>query len=279
VVKNAHAQSLKMKIFNILEAKLRQILDFCYARWPQAVPDRDRLQHCKIISHRGDYDNHDIFENTIAAFDRAEGQGVWGIEFDLRWTKDLNPVVSHDADLGRVFGLNHCIRQMTRTELKSSCPLVPSLAEMIQRYGQKIHLMIEIKAEHYPDPRAQNRILKNLLSPLEPEADYHLLTLAPDMFDLIECVPRSALLPVARLNFRRLSQLAIEQNYSGIAGHYFLLTGSRLKKHKVFNQKSATGYINSKNCLFRELNRSVEWIFSDNAVELQNVVNQLLQKE
>jgi glycerophosphoryl diester phosphodiesterase len=39
----------------------------------------------------------------------------------------------------------------------------------------------------------------------------------------------------------------------------------------------ATGYVNSKNCLFRELNRGVEWIFSDNAVELQKVVNQLLQ--
>jgi hypothetical protein len=37
--------------------------------------------------------------------------------------------------------------------------------------------------------------------------------------------------------------------------------------------------VNSKNCLFRELNRNVEWIFSDNAVELQKVVNQLLENE
>ena len=266
-----------MKIYHALEASLRQILDYCYARWPQAAPGRDRLQDCKIIAHRGDYDNHIIFENTIAAFDRAENQGVWGIEFDLRWTKDLNPVVIHDADLRRVFGLNHRIRQMTLTELKSCCPLVPSLAEMIQRYGKKIHLMIEIKAEHYPDPRAQNRILADLLSPLVPKADYHLLTLKPDMFDLIECVPRSALLPVAYLNFFQLSKLAIEQDYSGIAGHYFLLTRSRLKKHKTFNQKLATGYVNSKNCLFRELNRGVEWIFSDNAVELQKIVNHLLK--
>jgi glycerophosphoryl diester phosphodiesterase len=268
---------IRMKIFNILEAPLRQIVDYCYARWPQAVPDRDRLQHCKIISHRGDCDNQIIFENTIAAFDRAEDQGVWGIEFDLRWTRDLNPVVIHDADLVRVFGFNHRIRQMTLAELKSCCPLVPSLGEMIHRYGKKIHLMIEIKAEHYPEPGAQNRILEDLLSPLVPEADYHLLTLNPDMFGLIECAPRSALLPVAHLNFFQLSKLAIEKGYSGIAGHYLLLTRSRLKMHRAFNQKLATGYVNSKNCLFRELNRGVEWIFSDNAVELQKVVNQLLQ--
>jgi glycerophosphoryl diester phosphodiesterase len=266
-----------MKIFNILETQLRQIIDYSYAHWPQAVPERDRLQRCKIISHRGDYDNHNIFENTIAAFDRAESQGVWGIEFDLRWTKDLNPVANHDAGLDRVFGLDHCIRQVTLTELKSCCPLVPSIAEMIQKYGKKVHLMIEIKAEHYPDPGVQNRILEDLLSPLVPEADYHLLTLVPHMFDLIECVPRSALLPVAHLNFLQLSKLAIEQNYGGFAGHYLLLTRSRLKKHKAFNQKLATGYVNSKNCLFRELNRGVEWIFSDNSVELQKVVNQLLR--
>jgi glycerophosphoryl diester phosphodiesterase len=287
-----------MKIIHTLEVQIRQILDRFYARWPQAVPDKDRLQHCKIISHRGEYDNRNIFENTMNAFDRAKEQGVWGIEFDLRWTKDLNPVAIHDADLRRVFGLDFSIRQLTLAELKSRCPLVPSLAEMIQRYGKEIHLMIEIKAEHYPDPVGQNRILSEHLFSLEPEKDYHLLTMRPEMFSKIECVPRSALLPVARFNFSRLSKMAIAQNYSGLAGHYVLLTGSRLKKHKELKQKLATGYVNSKNCLFRELNRNVEWttgyvnsknclfrelnrnvewMFSDNAVELQKVVNRLLQ--
>ena len=268
-----------MKIIHTLEVQIRQILDRFYARWPQAVPDKDRLQHCKIISHRGDYDNRNVFENTMNAFDRAKEQGVWGIEFDLRWTKDLNPVAIHDADLRRVFGLDFSIRQLTLAELKSRCPLVPSLAEMIQRYGKEIHLMIEIKAEHYPDPVGQNRILSEHLFSLEPEKDYHLLTMRPEMFSKIECVPRSALLPVARFNFSRLSKMAIAQNYSGLAGHYVLLTRSRLKKHKELKQKLATGYVNSKNCLFRELNRNVEWMFSDNAVELQKIVNQLLQDE
>ena len=112
-----------MKITHPLEARILQILDRFYARWPQAVPGRDRLRRCKIISHRGDYDNRDIFENTIAAFDRAKRQGVWGIEFDLRWTRDLNPVVIHDGDLHRVFGLDFSIGQVTLKELKSRCCL------------------------------------------------------------------------------------------------------------------------------------------------------------
>ena len=268
-----------MKILHTLQVQTRLILDRLYARWPQPIPARDRLLNCKIISHRGDYDNRNIFENTLAAFDRAKQQGIWGIEFDIRWTKDMIPVVSHDADLLRVFGLDWPIQQVTLTELKSRCPQVPSLAEIIQKYGKKIHLMIEIKAEHYPDPAGQNRKLGELLSPLTPGKDYHLLGMKPEMFDIIECVPRSAMLPVAHFNFSRFSRMAIAQNYSGFAGHYVLLTRSRLKKHKKVKQKLATGYVNSKNCLFRELNREVEWLFSDNAAELQNIVNRLLEDE
>ena len=93
----------------------------------------------------------------------------------------------------------------------------------------------------------------------------------------MEFVPKSAFLPVARFNFPQLSKLARGQNYSGLAGHYLLLTKSRVKKHSEVEQKLATGYVNSKNCLFREINRNVEWVFSDNAVELQKLVNRLLQ--
>jgi len=41
-------------------------------------------------------------------------------------------------------------------------------------------------------------------------------------------------------------------------------------------QSIGTGYICSKNCLIRELNRGVKWIFSNNAVELQGILNSLL---
>jgi glycerophosphoryl diester phosphodiesterase len=268
-----------MRILPAIEARLRQAVDYFYAHWPQPVPSMERLQRCRVVSHRGHHDNRGVFENTIAAFDQAQKEGVWGIEFDLRWTKDLHPVVIHDADLSRVFGSNLVVQQATLAELKSECPLVPSFAEMIQRYGKKMHLMIEIKTERYPDPDQQNRILKKLLSPLEPQRDYHLLTLRPEMFNWIGCVPRSAFVPIARFNFRQLSKLAIEQNYTGLAGHYLFLTASRLKKHGESQQKVGTGYINSKNCLFRELNRGVEWIFSENALELQKIVNQLLKSK
>ena len=266
-----------MRIFPTVEIYIRRTLDQFYARWPQSIPAKNLLEQCKLISHRGDYDNQHIFENTVAAFDRAAAGGVWGIELDLRWTKDLHPVVLHDTNLRRVFGSDYAIPEATLAELQSECPLVPTLAEIVSRYGKKMHLMIEIKSEVYPDPARQNRILTEVLAVLQPVEDYHFLTMTPQMFTIIDCVPRNAFLPVAHFNFFQLSKLAIEQNYSGIAGHYVLMTRSRLERHKAFMQNLATGYVNSKNCLFRELNRGVEWIFSDNAVELQKIVNQLLQ--
>ncbi len=266
-----------MKIFSTLSTTIRSALDGFYARWPQTMPTAERLRQCKIIAHRGDCDNQAVFENTVASFDRAAAAGVWGIEFDVRWTKDLHPVVSHDANLRRVFGIDLNIHQATLAQIKSACPLVPEMSELIPRYGKKMHLMIEIKAEVYPDPTYQNRILKELLAPLQPVEDFHFLTMAPKMFNLIDCVPREAFLPVAILNFFQLSKLAIAQNYSGVAGHYALLTRSRLKKHKTVMQHMGTGYVNSKNCLFRELNRGVEWVFSDNAVAIQKVVQRSLE--
>ena len=68
-----------MKFLKISETTIRKGLDHLYARWPQTMPTAERLRQCKIIAHRGDYDNQDVFENTVAAFDRAAAAGVWGL--------------------------------------------------------------------------------------------------------------------------------------------------------------------------------------------------------
>ena len=250
----------------MLENALLKWIDYFYRIWPQPFPGNERLSDCKIISHRGEYDNKNIFENTLSAFDTARDRGVWGIELDLRWTKDMHPVVLHDPDLQRVFGLSLEIDQVTLAELKARCPLIPSLKEVVQRYGRTLHLMLEIKAEHYPEPDHQNQVLKNIFATFRPQADFHILTLAPEMFQIINFVPKSSFIPIAQLNISQISKLALKENYRGVAGHYLLLTKALLGRHFKQQQKVGSGYIGSKNCLFRELNRGIEWIFSNNAV-------------
>ena len=72
----------------------------------EMVGERTRLMDCRIISHRGEHDNRNVFENTLKSFDKALESGIFGIEFDLRWTKDLKPVVFHDGNTKRLFKKN-----------------------------------------------------------------------------------------------------------------------------------------------------------------------------
>lgn len=270
---------MRMKIFSYLQDGLESLLDGFYAAWPRPSPGRERLKSCKIVSHRGEYDNRSVFENTLPAFEAARASGVWGIEFDIRWTKDLQPVVIHDADLKRVFGMDFSVAGIKLETLRSACPQVPSLAEAIQKFGQRVHLMVEIKEENYPDPVRQNQILKECFAALEPRVDYHLISLTPAMFDLITFAPASTFIPIALWNLKRFSDLALEKKMAGLAGHYFLLNKALLAKHRAGGQKVGTGYPGSKNCLFREINRGVEWIFSNDAARLQKMVNGLVDRK
>lgn len=260
-----------------LEEGLRGTADFCFARLPQPHPTPEQIQSCKIISHRGEHDNRHLIENTLPAFDQAVYHGLWGIECDVRWTKDLHPVVSHDSDCLRLFGCNLKIREITLSELKTRVPLIPSLKEVIDKYAPQLHLMVEIKEEIYPDPERQKDVLKQLFSELEPGADYHFISLAPKMFQLIDFVPSQTFLPVAKANVRELSRLSIEKQYGGLTGHYALLSNECVKTHQKNGQHVGTGFVDSRNCLFRELNRGIEWVFSNNAVQLQSVCSEFLK--
>ena len=265
-----------MKIGFWLEKWFLQGVDLFYEKMPQFFPDIERLKHCKIISHRGEHDNKKVYENTIPAFDRVHEAGVWGIEFDIRWTSDLKPVVFHDRNLQRVFKSDTEISKVTLTKLKMHCNLIPTLSEVIQKFGKKIHFMVEIKKQAYPDPEHQNNVLKDLFHELTSQVDFHFIALKPEMFTFINFVPSSTFVPSARLNVKQLSDLALFKSYGGIAGHYLLINDSLLKTHHARNQCIGTGYIRSKNSLFRELNRGVEWIFSNHAVKLQRICNSLL---
>lgn len=267
-----------MNITIELEKRILQLFDFVYEKIPQPVPDIKRFNACNIISHRGEHDNESIFENTMAAFDRVLEAGVWGIELDIRWTRDLIPVVFHDADLKRVFGSDVNIHRVTLTELNMHCRLIPTLSEVIQKYGKTMHLMVEIKKEAYREPARQNNVLKDLFQGLTPQDDFHFLSLRPEIFDMIDFVPPSTFVPSARLNVKQLSDTALKKSYGGIAGHYLLINDSLLKKHHMQKQGVGTGYICSRNSLLRELNRGVEWIFTNHAVQLQGIYNAIITR-
>jgi glycerophosphoryl diester phosphodiesterase len=268
-----------MNVMAKVEKLFHRIVDKLYARWPQPRPGKEQLSRAKIVAHRGEQLDRSVRENTLAAFDSAVESGVWGIEFDIRWTRDLQPVVSHDANLQRVFGISLEIGDIELADLRSVCPLVPTLEEVIQRYGKRVHLMAEIKEEVYPEPVRQNQILNGIFNALRPQNDFHILSLSNRMFDLIDFVPKTACMPVAQLNLSRLSRRAAQDRMAGVAGHYLFVTSKTIRRHHVLGQKVATGYIGSQNCLFREINRGVDWIFSNHGAGIQAILDDCLRQD
>ena len=138
--------------------------------------------------------------------------------------------------------------------------------------------MVEVKEELYPEPEKQVLILKNMFSDLEPNKDFHLSSMKQQMLEKINFLDNTAKILVAEFNVNELSRIALEKNYAGFAGHYILIGNKVVRKHLKSGQKIGVGYPKSKNSLFRELNRSIEWIFSNDAVGLSNICKTELKK-
>jgi glycerophosphoryl diester phosphodiesterase len=249
----------------ILQNAAMRTTDVVQAAVPRQTPHREALRACKIVAHRGAHGGG-VRENTMAAFQLARSRGVWGIECDIRWSADLEPVIHHDPDTRRVFGHELRLDAQPCSRLQQTLPELPTLAE------------VELKAGSFPDPSRQRRILQERLAALEPGRDYHLLALDPALFELADFVPRRYCLPVSELAVARLSAAAIAGGFGGLLGHFLLLNERIRQRHARAGQPIGTGFVASKNCLFRELNRGVEWVFSNEAVKLQQIVEETLEQ-
>jgi len=263
-----------------LENALERGCVFFFRHWPQPFPEAQLLRECQIIAHRGAPAPPAVLENTHAAFERALSHpGVNGLEFDVRWTQDLQPVVSHDADLFRLYGDSRCIVDFTLAELQYAFPEIPTLAAVIERYRARAHLMVELKEEPYPDLERQNRIFSEHFAALTPKEDFHILGLSSEFLrETVTFVERDACLLVAVFNEKELSAAALSGGFAGLAGHYLLVTHQLVRQHLAAGQMIGVGYPDSRNCLFRELNRGVTQLFSNDPLGLAELREQALQE-
>jgi glycerophosphoryl diester phosphodiesterase len=258
-----------MPIPPFLQSSFMRLADALCNRRFYPVPDHRRLQRCKIIAHRGSHDNRLILENTLAAFERAAAAGVWGLEMDIRWTRDQVPVVFHDLDLNRLYGREETIAAFSLNELQRQFPAIPSLIEVVERFGQKIHLMIEVKQQSRPGLRFQMQCLDEVLQSLDPVRDFHLLTLNPAHLQAFTPIPPRPRVAVAECWPGSCGRWVRRHGWGGICGHYLLVGKNMVEHHHKKDQQVGTGFIESRGCLFRELNRGTDWIFSNNSVALQ----------
>jgi glycerophosphoryl diester phosphodiesterase len=112
-------------------------------------------KHVQVIGHRGACEYAP--ENTMPSFDLAYDLGVESIETDVRVTKDGTLVLFHDSNMARTSNGIGTIEEHTYQELmqldfgswfskKFEDTKIVRLSEFLNKYGNKIHLNLEIKS-------------------------------------------------------------------------------------------------------------------------------------
>jgi glycerophosphoryl diester phosphodiesterase len=112
-----------------------------------------------VIAHRGASGHRP--ENTLPAYELAVEQGADMIEVDLHRTRDGAVVVTHDEELAGLGGRGE-IADATLADVRAldagSGERVPTLAELLDGYGKRIALNLELKRgtrAEYPELEAE----------------------------------------------------------------------------------------------------------------------------
>ena len=139
-------------IFIVLIA-LASLLLLAFCLWLYMVcpgkkrPEMEKYKRVKY-AHRGLHDENKA-ENSMSAFAAAKEKG-FGIELDVRLSKDGELVVFHDETLTRVVGIEGKVIDYTADELAKMSLLgtadgVPTLRQVLDLIDGVVPLLIEIK--------------------------------------------------------------------------------------------------------------------------------------
>lgn len=258
---------------SLIETTLAPIAEAVLAMLPRAMPDKAALERTRLVAHRGQRDGQRVQENTFAAFDPVVDAGVAAIEFDVRFTRDDEPVVVHDADLRRVFGQQHRVSDLSWATLKQRVPAIPHLEAFLARYADRAHLLLELKTQ---GTQAAEKRLTTLLGSLQPVVDYHVLSLRTALFATLPDLPAEARVPVAKLNTDAMLDWTLSHPSAGLAGAQFFMSADQIRRLKAQRAFIGSGFIQRPGTLWREISRGVEWVFSNDPVPLQRALDRAI---
>lgn len=140
----------------------------------QSVLTRPRDAPPLLMAHRGASD--ELPENTLAAFQRALAQGADVLETDIRFTRDDEMILMHDATLERTTNGAGVVAEMTLAEIKRlraersfeskqtlGAEEIPMLAEFLQAtHASAVPLALELKDDRFIQPRAAEKLIRVL---------------------------------------------------------------------------------------------------------------------
>lgn len=101
-----------------------------------------------LVAHRGLH-GKDAPENSLKAFQLAAAHG-FGVELDVRLTRDGQLAVHHDDSLLRTCGVDRAIADMPLREIQTyplmgTSQFIPGFEEVLREIGGRVPMIVELK--------------------------------------------------------------------------------------------------------------------------------------
>jgi glycerophosphoryl diester phosphodiesterase len=200
-----------------------------------------------LLGHRGARVSGTVPENTCASFDLALEHGCDGFEFDVRLTAGGEAVVCHNPRVGGI-----TVSRASRDQLAR----LPRLGEVLQRYGRRTFLDIELKVRDL-----ESKTLTALREHL-PGFGYVVSSFIPDVVMELEARSPSVSLGIIcdkRTQLARWRKLPIEY----VMAHQSLVDRKLVRDVKGAGKKLFVWTVNDKAAMMRLRDWGVDGIISD----------------
>ncbi len=135
-----------MSIFIIISFSLIVYITYRVYSWTASEWPSHSFNLPQLQVHRGYWVNG-ARENSLQSLRAAQRSGYLMAEFDVQMTKDFVPVVFHDKDLNRIYGINKRVFDLTLQELRQVADL-PTLAEVFFSLERPPYLNVELKCPY-----------------------------------------------------------------------------------------------------------------------------------
>jgi glycerophosphoryl diester phosphodiesterase len=200
-----------------------------------------------LLGHRGARASAGVVENTFASFDLALGHGCDGFEFDVRLAGFGSALVCHDKKVGKT------VVAKARTGQLSG---LPRLEEVVQRYGKRAFLDIELKVAD---------LASNVLTTLNeypPERGYVVSSFLPDV--VLDLKTRSAMVSLGII-CERAAELARwpKLPVDFVIVHHHLVEEGLVQKLQEAGLKILVWTVNEPQAMLRFAAWGVDGIISD----------------
>ena len=165
-----------------------------------------------IFGHRGAPGFPRYGENTIASFSKALKSGATGLEFDVRRAGDGRLVVIHDETLDRTTNGRGRVADLSYEDIRQFDAgfgePIPLLSDVLDRFGEKCLLNIELKAAGLAPG------VKRLV--LEMRMETHVIV---SSFDWDELLPFGPEVPTAPLSSELENLISVALDLGSAAIH------------------------------------------------------------